>query len=92
MATHGKGEEWVHGWKFNNYSCYHNGVVEVNNKKILNDSYDFFKAVCKEEQLKYKNIEEELQNRTGSGAFYMIHNNKGEHLIFSKRHTITVQL
>jgi len=93
MATHGKGEDCIHGWNFGDYDCYHNGVVQIKNKKIPNDSYDFFKSVDKGNLKKtIKAIKSELKTRTGTGAFFMIDKSKNNSFIFSKNHTINVHL
>ena len=37
-------EKWVHGWKFKNYECYHNGIAHEH-KNFDHDSYDFSHAI-----------------------------------------------
>ena len=88
MATHG-GSEFVHGWELGGYRCFHNGVMELKDKTIQNDSLDFFKTVTKNKKT-VKNIKREIKERTGSGAFFMI--GKDTSYIFSKNHDINIHL
>lgn len=89
MGTHGTGAEFVHGWKKEAFSCYHNGIIELKDKTILNDSLDFFNEVTKNKKT-IKNIKREIKERTGSGAFFMIGDDVS--FIFSKNHDINIHL
>ena len=89
LATHGRGKECVHGWELRGYNCFHNGVIEIENKLIEDDSLDFFTEVTRDKKV-LKNIKKAIKKRTGSGAFFMIGKNKS--YIFSKRHDINIHL
>ena len=91
MATHGASiNEFVHGWRLGDHYCFHNGVVELKNKTLGNDSLDFFTEVTKSKKI-LKNIRREIKTRYGSGAFFMIADNSPSY-IFSKNHTINIHL
>lgn len=96
-ATHGKGEDFVHGWRFlidnKAFNCYHNGVIQLINKEHINDSYDLFKTVIDKtnENLNIvENIKTELNQRTGNGTFFIVGSNQS--YIFAKNHGINVHL
>jgi hypothetical protein len=68
-------DEFVHGWEFNGFRCYHNGVITMDTSQSENDSLNFFKEVFRR---KKKGLVHEIKRtvrqhvKSGWGAFLLI--------------------
>lgn len=93
MSTNKVSEEFIHGWKYDNYTCYHNGVIELKNKSAINDSLDFFNSIFKQNnELNKEKLQKELNKRWGSGAFFFVDDFDKDTAIVSKEHKMNFHL
>lgn len=83
ISTNVKGEQYIHGWDFDGFYTYHNGIIETKDDKELHDSFDFFKHVSAA-GINEHTIKFELEQRTGGGVF-MFANQKKNLAYFGSR-------
>lgn len=74
LSTNSVKSDYIHGWNFNGFRCYHNGILRMKRENNGNDSLDFFTEIFKKKGGIIKAIKKTIKHdlQYGWGAFMFV--------------------